>query len=385
MSLSIIQQPSQYRPAYHPIQWKLDSTIKSNNEFKYIFKLQGPSGVNTFLVSPRPVDGYGVFDVMRHIQDYFTQEDWDIKQNSPLAQSSPFAQYNLQIGEQYKDGAGNLIVTLGTVFNNQIGFNSVFNRNDYLTYNQSKYLLTSSASLMLWNIEDKTQVHKKDLFFIHLLTVPNTNYEIETIQTNKNGSTLVGGGTGFTFDFGTLFKIDLAAQLSFPDNAVSFSIQFKQLGSPVSEVRTLNLIDSCSIFKEYKFLYLDKHGSYSSLVFEMVSERGITVDPKMYRKYIDDGTAEDISRPLTRYYVESTEVYTVNTNILTDKHNSMLFDLIESKQVFLNVENDPDFDVSIRFLPVEILTKTMQEAKSINQDMLQKSIRFRFSYDRITR
>jgi hypothetical protein len=383
MAITIINQPDDYHPAYHNIDWLINSSIKANDQFKYSFEITEVGGeMRTVKVSPRPGDGYGKLDIQQHIRDYLIQDVVDLSQGSPLAQSAAFVEYFVRIREEYKDGNGDIIQIQGPIITGQIAYNSILERDEILKpYTENNFKLTDVNTKLLINVEQGTEVYKDDLIQVHIVADPGT-YTLETVQTNKNGGTLVGGGPHI-LDHANLFRLDLAAQLLGPESAVSFSMQWKLAGVPVSEVFTWGLRDQCSRYTNHKIIYLDSKGSYNTLNFDHASREANTASPKTYKQFIDGLTQQDTSRGITRYFNESSQVFTVNTDNLTDKHYRMLVDLINSERVFLDLR----YAVipGVQFYPIEIITKSINDAKAENQELGQYSIQYRFSFDKISR
>lgn len=382
MAITVINQPNQYHPAYHPVIWLVDSNIKTNDQFRYFFDIQDISGdTRRIYVDPRPGDGYGFIDISQHLRDYLDQDAFNIKQGSPLVQDAPYSNYQIQLGEEYKDGSGNIVEVLGAFYLNQVGFNSVFNRYEQIYYNQNTYLLASASKQLLINMELNTEVFKDDIFWVHFIANPGA-YDMETIETLKNGTTVVNT-TAFTADKTNLYKINLGAELTDPNNAVKFRVQVKQGGGLVSNFIEWDLIDNCSRYENFKLIYLDSKGSYNSLNFNYASRRTNTANPKTFKQFINALTQQDTSRGITRYFNEAEERYTVNTDYLTDKHYKMLVDLINAERVYyyalpLNLQG-------LDYYPVEILTRQLVEQKAENAELPQYSIEFRFSFDKISR
>lgn len=383
MAISIIQQPTQYHPAFHPVIWIADSDIKTNDQFRYIFKIQIGADIRTIKVRPRPGDGYGRVNIQQHLKDYIDQEVADVKLVAPLIQGAPVAFYNFQFGEEYRDGSGNLVTILGTQIFNRVGLNTILNRNDWLSFTEPKYKLTDANTRIMWNIDNDTDVFKDDLFFLHIAGDPGA-YAYNVQEFFKDGTSNLFGAAITLASYGELFRFDLATMLSDPANTIAVSIYFQQGPSAVSETKKLSLVDSCSTYSNFKFLYLDQMGSYSSVNFDHISRRTNTSDPKTYKKFIDPENETELSRGITRYFNDPKETYRVNSDYLSDKHYKMMVDLINSDRVFLDVRSDPNFP-DVEFFPVEILTKQLVEQKAENRELPQYPIDFRFSFDKIGR
>lgn len=386
MALTIETQPQQYQPVWHDQIIEASSTLISEDEFKFVFELVNTLAGRTIKVSPRPVDGFGFLNLKRHLQDMVDSELFDIKETAN--QVSAWANYSIRVKEEYKDGSGNIVTGPATIISSLAGLNSILSRNDILTYNQSKYKLTSTTSQLLWSIENNIRVLTDDLFFIHYAiggTSQTLRFIVKEYFNNGTNNTIVEVVSATSRS--NLKTLDLFSKLTDPTNTSRIEVWFEDVGlNQVSEIKNLYLQTPCTTYTRHKIIYLDPKGSRSSLNFDQVSNQSTTVKPKVYQKFINAATQEDTSRPLTRYFVESDEVFTVNSAILSEKHNSMIRDLLKSTEVWLDVRNDERFpDPSVEFIPIEILTKQFKDAKSENQQLLQKPIQFRYSFEEVTR
>lgn len=386
MAIAIISQPQVEHPIYHPVMWLLDSTLKGNDQFRYQIEIipEAPAVSRTVEISPRPGDGFGRQDLSQHLKDYLDQDILNIKQTGPtLTQKSARTFYTIKLFEKYKDVSGNIIIVPGLTIVDQVAFNSIFNRNDWLIFLPDQWKLANDTSKLLWHVEDNVEVFKDDLFFVNVLA-DSAVFDYVLEEHFKNGTSNITTAAATLDKLTNWVRFDLADLLTDPDNAIKFCIKFQQAAVDKSREYCLTLIDGCSRYENLKFIYLDKYGSYNSINFNHISRMSTTAAPKTYKKYIDPLTEDDTSRPITRYFNNPTEVHTANTDYLTDEHNIMMADLINSPRVFLDVRNDPD-NPNSKFFPVEILTKTIQEAKSENMDLAQFEILWRFSFDEIGR
>jgi len=386
MALTIETTIPQYSPVWHPRIIEASSTLIGEDEFRFVFELVNTFAGRTIKVSPRPVDGFGFLDLRRHLQDMLQSELFDIKEAA--YQVSTWANYSVRVKEEYKDGSGNIITGPATIISSLAGLNLILNRNDILTYDQAKYKLTAVDSQLMWSIENNTKVLTDDLFFIHFAisgTSSTLRFIVKEYFTNGTDNTIVEVVNATSRV--NLKTLDLASKLTDPDNTVRVEVWFENNAlAQVSEKKNLYIQTPCSTYTRHKIIYLDPKGSRSSLNFDQVSNLNTAVKPKVYQKFINAATQEDVSRPLTRYFVESNEIFTVNSAILSEKHNSMIRDLIKSTEVWLDVRNDSRFpDAAVEFIPIEILTKQVKDAKSENQQLLQQSIQFRYSFEDVTR
>ncbi len=384
MAITVETQPDAHHSVYHKVIYEASSTIASNNEFKFVFKFIGFPTTRIIKVSPRPGDGWGFLDASRHLKDLINIELFDIEE--PSLQLAPFASYTLQIDEEYKDMAGDL-VTIPGVSTAGVALSFILSRNDILTYEQNKHLLIDSDSEMLWSIPNKTKVQNDDIFFIHTAITGTSQVVKFLVKEFFNNGTTNTISTTMTLGRANYVTLDLASVLTDPSVTTHIEVKFQTITSvDICAPKILILEDECTIFKRHKIIFLDSKGSYSCLNFNYASKEDLEVSAKTYEKFVNGAVEVGTSRHLTRFFTESSEVFTVNTGNLTDKHNVLLQDLIKSINVFLDVRNDERFPSDeIKFVPIEILTDKLSLLKSDNQEINQQKIRFRFSYNDITR
>ena len=375
--------PDRYHSAWHKVIYEMSSSIVANDEFKFVFVFTSALVNRSIKVSPRPGDAWGYLDARRHVQDMLNPQLFDIKETD--VQAATYGDYSVRVNEEYKDGGGNIVTVNGPIIKGE-ALNFILNRNDILTYAEAKYQLLSSSSQFLWNIDNNLKVLKDDIFFIHfaIASLAQT-FRFYVKEYFKNGTT----NEFFTAVSATrranLKTLDLNSVLTDPDNTTHIEVRSTDLlAADISETKTLVIEGNCSIYRRHRIIYLDAKGSYNSLNFDQVSHLDTKVTPKVYEKFINGASEVDTSRALTRYYVESEEVFTVNSTILTDKQ--MFADLIKSTDVWLDVRNDDRFPApEVEFLPIEIMTPQVRDEKSENGELLQKTIQYKYSFEDVTR
>lgn len=386
MALTLEYQPAAYYPAYHKNIWEVSSDKINEDEFKFVFELVNTLAGRTIKVSPRPTDGFGFIDLRRHIQDMLNKELFDIKEAS--VQQAAWANYSVRIKEQYKDGSGNTIIDDTIVYSSLAGLDLILDRNDLLTYDPNKWRLFDANSCLMWNVEDGLVVNSDDIFFIHFAITglsQTLRFIVKEYFNNGTDNTIVEvvSVTGRA----QLKTLDLASKLTSPSTTNRIEVWFEDVSlNQVSKKTTLFIEEPCSTYTRNRLIYLDSKGSRNSLNFDRVSNTTTTVKPKVFEKFINGRNEVDTSRGLTRFFVESEEITTINSAILSEKHNLMIQDLLKSTEVYLDVRNDSRFpDPSVEFVPVEILTRNFKDAKSENQQLLQQSIQYKFAFEELTR
>jgi len=217
MAISTLNEPNEFTPIFHSSLFRLDSTLKTNLNFKYVFKIFiSAVEVLKVKVSPEPTNGYGLFEARPHLQDFLDQDIFDI--TDAAFQEAPRVEYVMKIDEEYTDGAGNLVTNSDVkVFSNKIGFNTLLTRNEFFGDLTKLQVDTATPGEMLINIEELTQVFQDDLFFVHFAgdtTAPFQPIRFEILELSQSGAptaaaTIITGSSGsasqlVTMDFGAI-------------------------------------------------------------------------------------------------------------------------------------------------------------------------------------
>ena len=97
-------------------------------------------------IRPRPVDGFGKIDLARHVRELIDQTSpFDIKSTADFQDAAAFV-YDLDILSENSDP-----VELAVQFTDQIAFNTILSRDEFLGYDQDDFRLLASDSRILIN------------------------------------------------------------------------------------------------------------------------------------------------------------------------------------------------------------------------------------------
>lgn len=111
MSVSIKLQPQLITPVYNETILVLDSDKKTEPLFQWVIDVEiYGTAQSRVKLSPNP-DGYGVFDMHRHIEPFITSSiDYDNKATFHRAQSA-FTEYSVALSESYRIDVDNALGT----------------------------------------------------------------------------------------------------------------------------------------------------------------------------------------------------------------------------------------------------------------------------------
>jgi hypothetical protein len=106
MAITILDQPDQHHPAYNPVVYVLDSTLKTQPGFRYVFRIYDAGTTTNPLaevrVAPRPGDGYGYVDISKFLQSRVDKTDPFFTTTFINANTSSIYNYDIHFGEEYE-------------------------------------------------------------------------------------------------------------------------------------------------------------------------------------------------------------------------------------------------------------------------------------------
>ena len=392
MAITVITEPTDLMPIHSPIMYLLSSTLSAEKNFKIVFEIgifkdfgAGLVDVGTrkVKISPRP-DGMIEFDMSTHLRDYLDDINFQFASGGDSTFSAPFVQYRTQLSEEYinsvtnevvipsNDGTGNL--------SDYIATNIVLNRSEYLNYSPIFWRNGSSTlSNVLLNSKPNSSYYKDDVIWVHSVDI-GSGYEFELLEYTL--ASTISHTLPVNFESSCVFyKLDLST-FSFNANTKSVGIRFLDGDGNITKELIFKLKDiECSSFDKYRFIYLDKLGSYNTISLNHASNESLSITRENFRNRLDPLTDLDSSRGLQTYFTDAKETYTLNTGNLNADDMAKFEDLLLSTRVMLDVRSHPDskFD-GMEYVPFMINTKSMKRYKSENQQIAQYTIEGELGY-----
>ena len=389
MAITVITEPTDLMPIHSPMMYLLSSTLSTEKNFKIEFKVTVNAEVRNVKVSPRP-DGRVEFNVASHLRDYLDLSEFNptkvLTGNSDVA---PHAIYKVDFTEEYIDASGDLITGTLVAGVNATGTNIVLNRSELINYSADKWENITSAiapvSDVLLNSKPNSSYYKDDVIWVHTAGHSfDPPVRFRTFEYDGSGNLLVTGSSPTVLgnDICKYYKFDLSTQ-SFNANTKSIGILFENDNfEPVTKVNRYKLKDvECSSFDKYRFIYLDKLGSYNTISLNHASNEEVSIKRENFSSRLDSLTDIDSSRGLQTYFTSANETYTLNTGNLNADDMAKFEDLLLSTRVMLDVRSHPDskFD-GMEYVPFMINTKSMKRYKSENQQIAQYTIEGELGY-----
>mgnify|MGYP003645110036 CR=1 FL=1 len=165
----------------------------------------------------------------------------------------------------------------------------------------------------------------------------------------------------------------------------SYSVKLvDNVGTPVSETKYFNMKSECSMFNNYKLMYLNRGGSFSTFNFELGSRKKFKVNRKNYRKnygvYTDASTSfgwNSFDRGLKSLSTSEIETYTITSDYITEVEGNKIIDLIRSPEVY-------QLDNNGILRAIDIQTKSVQLKTRVQDNLINYSIDFNYSTQNTT-
>lgn len=275
-------------------------------------------------------------------------------------------------------------------------FNGALSFQDFRTWDSSEYELTNTSlnTTKFLSTQKEIDITVNDRVWINSLlgSAPFGLLEIET----DNGIYLVGQThtpTGQHFinqnKIGykdILESLDTFTSIGNPLPPVDVNTTFIKItpknstgSTVVGETITLNIKDYCSKHEAVRFFYMGKFGEYLPLTFDRVSKRNINNTRSNYKQ--NYGSYDSVAnawgyttydKGLTTYDISSKEVITCTSDWLSESQVSMVVDMLNSPNVYIQDSNN-------NYVSVNITTNSYEVKKKVNEKLLNYTLSFEYS------
>jgi len=393
MALVIYQQPELYHPIHIPVMLEVGSDNTANANFKYKVTIVLPADPNRILyISPRPTDARLELDLATHLRDYMEYDNFILPTGFNFT-SAPYVDYSITVEENWEGDDQGIDIATG----NKTATNVLLDRQEWLSFDFEKYMIKESGIApitgeLLINKPLGVPMYRDEYYHIHVVGMTDNDFmRAKVSQYDAQGVPIAA--PDFIFNAGVstqnaravFFKLDLSLS--------AFDVLCKRIGITIQDGNTddvtvekffdLETYD-CTPWERWKLVYMDRGGSYNNVSLDMISSSSMEVKPKTYRKRIDPLNDSPRKRGVTRYTQRSSEKFMLNTDYLTEVQALTLEDLIESPNVYRDMRNIDGWGAT-DFLPVEVLTKTLERYSYSKNDMPQYPIEVRYSFEKNVR
>ena len=392
MAINIQDQPGNtyIQPAFAPIEYLLSSTNTAKSGFRIVCKIYlDPAGANTLVstqqISTRPSSTQSVLSIQDIVKS-FVKSEYSLLNGDTVNVATTALTYFRVVFQEYYDNA----LQGSTVTSDII---AVYNASPtYIEFATNKYQNYQLASFVTDTRLLSSFDNTKDVFFgfssnDRFMKVKPTQkmqiqwlekYEINEIQVwlitlDSNFATIqLSKLTSQIFSVQDYYSLDIGRQ-ELPSHSWDVAPNFtncKYYGIVLYDELTQNLasrvylyeINDCDTnYTEYELHYLNSKGGFDSFVFDGKSREETNIS-KTLAKYSADrvsgtslhySTSAQRTRPID---TSLSEVYNINSRLLTDFEMEGLKDLATSPEVYWRNENG--------FVSVNIEAQTYERKKS---------------------
>lgn len=356
--ISEIQVPSIYSSVHNSMLFVVDSTNRSQPNFKYVFDVyMGGVKQATFKIFPDPDTDYGVFNVARTLRSFVNHKYF--KDNIQLIRGiNPNGglrmDYQIKYGEEY----GTPVVTYTNLFISATHtawnyYNDPVKAGDFAQLSSYQFYPLTNRPL-----SQKVTLNDVGYFSFWNPGAP-TPQPVEIKAYDETGAliysdTTLNTGTSELVQIGYT-PLCLAADFIDVSAAAYYTIK-------VGTKTFTFTIDCFSRYKNYSLVFLNRLGGYESAYFRMKNSRSMEIERKTFGsnpfKMDKPGGASRIESFTSRvflgtqgtYHTKQKIKYKLSTEFLTDDEFVWLGELVASPIVYMQLEYLNNFN----YYPVSI-------------------------------
>lgn len=385
MAITIVQYPPTYAPVYNDLMFVATSDNIAEPSFSYLFDIWIDGGFYTrHRISPRPTDGYGVFNAARIIETLITNDTLTDLDTDFISNERAYKKFFIKIGEEYAIGGAMIpapdLETTADVyaFNGSLGFREsvTFDHTDYLLSDSSKLFMTNSGAVTigigerawLYSMNSTPANYTKRIIKTYdasgslLNTFTKTNTITDNAEDNDRFIRTSVGPYNVVQQHGSTAM----------DNVAYYTVQAQTSGgTALSELKRFNVTDYCERYTPVRIHFLNKLGSFDSFTFTKISKVNSEIIRKTYRRSRTE-TISVIDRFKTVSSVTEEEKLLVNSDWITEEQSEWLRELITSPVVFQEIDNT--------LIPINCLATSAPHRKSENEKLFNLQLEFEYTY-----
>ena len=271
-------------------------------------------------------------------------------------------------------------------------FNGVYSIPNYLTFNDTDYRTNAASTakrFLTSRPNDFAMYRNQELYTMFNFYHSAANSIVSKVRySNSNGDVIdsasISVGQGATLKpWLRLFKngpgnhngtsaVTGTLPLIKPDTEWYEYWLVDSSNNQLTQKQRINLLDECQINKT-ELLFLDRLGSWSSFMFNLIQYENITSNKQTFNKSLDYDLTGAVQTPYlyggdVTYNSTMNRTYTLNSSWLTEDDNRYMEELITSPMVLMRFTNGQEY------VPVNILTNTFELNKERNTKLIRKEI-----------
>lgn len=428
MAITVSQDPTFFNVTNNPIVFVASSDNTANPQFQYVLDVRtSPDNALRARIKQYPnPDGSAVFDTSHVMNDYITY-DADNFLNTGIVDvfGTEFRYFRVYIGEEYGtspsssvtlyNGAGSVgdpAVTGPNARGNQYSAwagaidvtpgitNSTggWNFGDYYGTGSFSYLLTNFRTTDLGAFNSNHKVGKGDYGLLPAIDT-NSNFSSQntTITLYNASNSSVGSAVIDPTQAGLYVNYIPSGPQNFLDAGLFTQSQINQTAwyTIINSGDTTNLlkvftVEDCSNYERRNFMFINKWGLWESWGCSLPIRQTTNVQRDEYKRavvpYSNTSAVNSYKLRGSDYYNTSVEdTFTLSTPFVRTNESNLITELIESPQVYLQV-NDLDMGlgstISKTFVPIQITNSSYTHKTSQLQKLFQFDIEYKYANQR---
>ena len=380
MSFSIIQQPIAVSPAYNDRIFLANSSNSSSGSYLYVAEIKNGAGTTLAKLKTPVIFGsaYGVFNVQRILEAYINY-DFDILDtcDSTCPEQNSVFKYEVEFGE---DISGTETLNITSI--SQWVWGAAMTRRNFATFSSGEWVIKpGNTAQFLTNRRGKNiRATQSDwLYYLHyynplpyyvdfaryksynaagsLLKTTDVQivtdpigpdiYAIGKVPSGRNIANIDAG----EILAGTMPIIHAAAAyytISIYDNSNVLS----------TEEYRIDLVDSCTQFRDIDIYYLNPMGGFDSFQFDLYNTSTFSPNRKTMKRNVYELTGTNYEYNLTKHSKVNYETTEKKTSVLNSDWLSVLeveamHELISSPIVFMRDGAD--------YIPVNVINSEWKQ------------------------
>ena len=392
MAITIQDQPDNtyIRPAFAPLEYLISSTNTAESGFRIVCKIYlDPAGANTLVstqqISTRPSSTQSVLSIQDIVKSFVKSEYSLLDGDTVDVDTTALSYFRVVFQEYYDNALQGSTVTSDTipVYNASPTYIE-FATNQYYNYQLASFItdtrllssfdntkdvffgFSSSDRFMKVKPTQKMQMQwlqKEEINEIQVWLI-TLDANFATIQLSKLQSQMFSAQGYYSLDIGRQEVPNHAWDVApnFTNCKYYALVVYDEFTQELASKAYLYELDECDTnYTEYELHYLNSKGGFDSFVFDGKSREETNIS-KTLAKYSADrvsGTSLNYSTSAQRtrpFDTSLSDVYSINSRLLTDFEMDGLKDLATSPEVYWRNESG--------FVSVNIEAQTYERKKS---------------------
>ena len=395
--ITIVQECSPLMPGYNELIYLVNSSNKSQANFKYVCDVYVAGvKVDRLDTPPHPSYGTGMFNPSRIIESYISK---DIAMTDTGITHNPnsYINYQLRFGESYGASSSGVTVYADmTLTGQKYIWNGVYDYQDACVYSSGDIIAAPSNNTKFQTnkpssgdieIDDNSWLYwcnfNLDTDYAKIIT---RNSSLATIGTWKvslktAGLRFLRMPTGINMNSIASGSLSLGVQPILTGTEHSYSIQiFDSSNRALTELYYYTIVSNCSKYTKTRLQFLNKKGGYDFFDFNKVSKWNSDIEKYNYKKSLGSYTSSTSfaynvnDRANTQFHTKIKDKITLESDWVTEAQMIWLEELLTSPDVYL--ENGTSL------IPINITNTSFERKKQVNKHLFNLQIEYTFSYDR---